>query len=66
MIQSNEYIRDNSSKALINTNKQAFEEYQRMKKQMRKTSEMETDINNLKNDIQEIRDLLKCLVDRIK
>lgn len=59
-----EFERDKGSNALINTDRQSFEEYKRLKKQLKKTSEMENDINSLKNELREIKNLLKCIVDR--
>lgn len=64
MIQSKEFIRDEGSNALINTNRKAFEERKRIKHQLQKNSEMESEINSLKNDIKEIKDILKCIADR--
>jgi conjugal transfer/entry exclusion protein len=64
MIHSAEFARDKDSNALINTNKQAFEEYKRAKKQLKTTNELISEINSLKNDIEEIRRLLKCIIDR--
>lgn len=65
MIQDRQYKRDSDSKALINTNRKAFEERKRLKQQAKKSSEMESDINKLKDDITEIKNMLKCITDRI-
>lgn len=64
MINTKEFERDKDSKALINTDVQAFEEYKRTKRQLKKTFEMEREINSLKNDMQEIKRLLKNIIDR--
>lgn len=64
MIRTTEFERDKESKALINTNRNAFEEYKRMKNQLKRTADMESDINSLKNELMEIKNLLKCIVDR--
>ena len=66
MIQDRQYKRDSDSKALINTNRKAFEERKRLKQQAKKSSEMESDINKLKDDITEIKNMLKCITDRIE
>jgi hypothetical protein len=66
MIHSSEFARDKDSKALINTNKQAFEEYKRAKNQLKTTLEMQSEINSLKDDLAEIKQILKCIVDRIE
>lgn len=66
MIQDRQYKRDSDSKALINTNRKAFEERKRLKQQMKKQSEMETDINNIKDDLEEIKKMLKNIANRIE
>jgi hypothetical protein len=66
MIQSEDknYLRDPKSKALINTNISALTEYKKRKQQIEKVRAIECEVADLKNDIQEIKMILKQLVDR--
>ena len=56
------FIRDNSSKAILNTDISALEQYKIARdKKMKEESILQncvTDINTLKDDIQEIKNLL--------
>ena len=61
-------VRDMSSKAIINTNKKQYEEYvarrdaaRRQKEQIERQAE---EINNVKNDLSEIKELLLTLLSR--
>ena len=51
--------RDINSKAILNTNMNALENYKRARKQ--KQEEME-DINNMKNEIAELKEMVKTLI----
>lgn len=66
MIQSEDknYLRDPKSKALINTNISALTEYKKRKQHFEKVCEIESEVSDLKNDIQEIKMILKQLVNR--
>jgi t-SNARE complex subunit (syntaxin) len=66
MIQSEDknYLRDPKSKALINTNISALTEYKKRKQQIEKVRAIECEVADLKNDMQEIKLILKQLVDR--
>ena len=61
-------VRDTYSNAIINTNESEYENYMRLKNKMleRKSQEEQNteDINNLKQDMEEIKTLLKVLINK--
>jgi hypothetical protein len=54
-------VRDVKSNAVINTNQTALENYRNKRKAKR---EMINDVTNLKNDVQEIKELLQQLLEK--
>lgn len=56
-------VRDNRSNAIINTDKRAYDTYKSLKNSKlvdkKRIDQMESDLFSLKNDIGEIKDLLK-------
>jgi len=60
------FIRDTASNALINTKKAEYMEYKKMRNMSRKVTSMETDINNIKDDLQKITKLLNDLLKEVK
>lgn len=66
MIQSEDknFFRDPNSKALINNNVKALHEYKTRKKQKQRLDDLEVDVRELKENMLEIKSLLKQLVDR--
>lgn len=58
-------LRDESTKSIINTNVSEYENYLKMKaikdSEVKKIKDIETDLNDLKNDINEIKVLLRKL-----
>ena len=63
---SNNLVRDTRSNAIINTDKNAYENYKRLKKtkslDKMRIDQIESDLSSLQNDIAEIKDLLKSLL----
>ena len=59
-------VRDTESNCIINTNKSEYEQYLARKKQkqneVNKVDNLERDISTLRNEISEIKDLLRSLV----
>ena len=53
------YVRDSDSKAILNTNKTALQSYKIARQ--RKIDEM-NDINNMKKDIAELKEMIKTLL----
>jgi hypothetical protein len=58
-IKETQYVRDVNSKAVLNTNRKALENYKlaRQKKQQEIN-----DINNMKQDIAELKEMIKTLL----
>ena len=66
-VKDNEHlIRNTNSNCIVNTNKAEYEEYlvrRKLKKsEKNKVDNLERDISTLKNEITEIKDLLRSLV----
>jgi hypothetical protein len=61
-------VRDTYSKAILNTDRKALEEYRRQRELIRKEieekKEMKDRVENLENNVQEIKSLLLELVQR--
>lgn len=59
-------VRDEYSSAIVNTNKSDYEKYMQRRKAMKKNNDKIRDacreINNLKQELYEIKDLIKKLV----
>lgn len=58
-VEETQYVRDINSKAILNTNRNALENYKLSKK--RKEQEI-SDINNIKQDILELKEIVKKLI----
>ncbi len=62
----NDLVRDNTSGAIINTNVSEFQAYKKRKLKMQENQDKVRDacreINNLKQELYEIKDLIKKLV----
>jgi hypothetical protein len=58
-VEETKYVREINSKAILNTNRNALENYKLAKK--RKEQEI-SDINNIKQDILELKELVKKLI----
>ena len=61
-------VRDTYSKAILNTDRKALEEYRRqrefIRKEIEEKKEMKDRVENLENNVQEIKSLLLELVQR--
>ncbi len=55
-------IRDSYSKAIINTDVEAYKKYLMLKKRLHKDK---TEMDNLKNEVSELKDLVKNLINKI-
>jgi hypothetical protein len=58
-IENTKYVRDPNSKAVLNTNRRALENYKLSKQ--KKINEID-DINNMKRDIAELKEMIKTLL----
>lgn len=57
-------VRDSKSKAIINVDKNAYNEYMQKKLVKEKMVNMDNEINNIKQTVNEIKDLLTKLADK--
>lgn len=55
-------IRDMNSKAVLNTNLEKYEEYKKRKNFLKDLMNQGDEIQNLKKDISEIKELLQALI----
>ena len=63
---SNDLVRDNNTNQIINTNESEYQQYIARRKQKKlekeKALDVERDISSLRDEITEIKDLLRSLV----
>lgn len=63
-------IRDEATNAILNTSMSDYHNYMRLKKikenETKKVEELETELNNIKDDLTEIKNLLRGIVDGSK
>jgi hypothetical protein len=59
-------IRDNKTKAILNLDMDEYNNYQRLKKikekEINRVKQLESDVSGMKNDLDEIKNLLRSLV----
>lgn len=60
------YLKDPRSGALINRNREEYQQYKMTKKKLQDAEKMRNEINNIKDDVQEIKQTLRILIDRIQ
>ena len=60
-VEETQYVRDVNSKAILNTNRNALENYKLARKQKEKEI---SDINSMKQDILELKELVKKLIEK--
>lgn len=60
------YMKDPRTGALINTNRDKYEARKRIKMSLEKNTQMTSEINSLKQDMEEIKNTLRVLLDRIQ
>lgn len=58
------FERDGSNKALINTNIDAYTLYKQRRQQQNDTIHLQNQINNMKDDISEVKKMLMILIQR--
>jgi hypothetical protein len=66
----NNLIRDEKTKAILNTNMTEYEKYKQLKlhkeNENKKIYDLENDLSNIKNDIDEIKNLLRVIINGSK
>jgi hypothetical protein len=60
-----ELIRDMDSKAILNTNVSALQAYKKKREKQQEVNAAIDDINNMKNEINEIKTLMQRILDKI-
>lgn len=63
-METTQFRREKFSKALISTDRDALEAYKTRRGRALKLQELETDINNIKQDMTEIKTLLQQILHR--
>ena len=65
---NNNLVRDESTKAILNTNLTDYNNYLKLKKskeiEAERMQKLESDVSNLKTDLDEIKDLLRSLANK--
>lgn len=64
MERTDKFIRDTHSKAIINTDVEAFRKYKQQKKNSKKLESLVEEIDLLRDEMSEIKNLLKQLASR--
>lgn len=62
--EDNDFNRDQSNFALINTNIEAYKMYRRQRTHGAETTNLQHQVDALKTDIADIKDMLKVLIQR--
>ncbi len=55
-------VRDTTSTAVINTNKEAYDNYKMAREEKLRVQKLAGEVNNLQNDVREIKQLLLQLI----
>ena len=67
---NNTLLRDQKSNAIVNDSKQEYEKYMLLKKQKEKETNrvenLESEVNDIKNDLGEIKSLLKSFIEKME
>lgn len=59
------FVKDTKSKAVLNVNNSALEAYKKQRAVLSKASTASDEINNLKEEVQEIKEMLKQLLSKV-
>lgn len=59
-----ELVKDDVTKAVLNTDTTALEAYRRRREAQREVQNMSDEINDIKNDISEIKSLLRDIINK--
>ena len=62
---SKTFLRDPKTSALLNTDDNAIRAYKAKKEQMQKIQDMEQDVNNIKHELMEIKDMLQQILTKV-
>ena len=64
MIENDKFIRDDLSKAVINTDMKGLSQYKARKAHLNEMRDMKNDVDSLKDEIIEIKNLLMLLAEK--
>lgn len=59
------FLRDSKTSALLNTDDVAIRNYKARKEQRQKIQDMEQDVNNIKNELLEIKNMLQQILTKV-
>lgn len=59
------YVKDSSSGAVLNNNAVAFQAFRRQREERKASSQLHREVDQLKADVQEIKQLLKMIAERV-
>lgn len=63
-------LRDRKSNAIVNDSKYEYDKYMRLKRQkqdeMNRVNKIEDEVDTIKNDVNEIKNLLKSFMDKMQ
>jgi len=63
-------LRDRKSNAIVNDSKYEYDKYMRLKRQkqdeMNRVNKIEDEVDAIKNDVNEIKNLLKSFIDKMQ
>lgn len=62
-IKGSDFVRDEATGALININVNAFQQYKHRREQQKVQVQQEQEINDLKNEVAELKDLITKLLE---
>lgn len=57
-----DFLRDQSNHALINTNVNAYKQYVQQRESQKKVMDIESEVNSLKKDVTDIKEMLMILI----
>lgn len=60
--ENSDFLRDTSNHALINTNTNAYKQYIMQRESQKKVMNVESEVNSLKKDVSDIKEMLKILI----
>jgi len=58
-------VRDMKSKAILNTDRNALQEYKKKMENIKKFSEIENDVSSLKQDMADIKEIMYKILEKV-
>jgi hypothetical protein len=60
--EKDDFLRDQTNHALINTNVSAYKQYVQSRQSQKKVVDIENEVSNLKKDVSDIKEMLMILI----